>query len=144
MLLVREMQKVVLSRVGIKSGEYGEMREVALQRLRSLNYTVNSGATPWEDLRKLRGLDICDVLSFDYSRLYRIGTQERGRKNRGRVQKGIRYKDVICAFDIETSRIPGTDHSVMYIWQFCLFPTILNIFKGLRNIKSIIKSFCCI
>ena len=35
-----------------------------------------------------------------------------------RKHKQYFYKDIVCAFDIETSRIPGTDDSVMYIWQF--------------------------
>lgn len=35
-----------------------------------------------------------------------------------RKRKQYFYKDIVCAFDIETSRVPGTDDSVMYIWQF--------------------------
>lgn len=35
-----------------------------------------------------------------------------------RKRKQYFYKDIVCAFDIETSRVLGTDDSVMYIWQF--------------------------
>lgn len=28
------------------------------------------------------------------------------------------YKDVICAFDIESSRLPDIEQSIMYVWQF--------------------------
>lgn len=35
-----------------------------------------------------------------------------------RKRKQYFYKDIVCAFDIETTRVPGTDDSVMYIWQF--------------------------
>lgn len=43
--------------------------------------------------------------------------------------KGKKYKDLVCAFDIETTRltsndidehIPDFDNSIMYIWQFCI------------------------
>lgn len=39
------------------------------------------------------------------------------RKNRAGNKR--RYQDIICAFDIETTKI-DRDHSVMYIWQFQL------------------------
>lgn len=37
---------------------------------------------------------------------------------RKRKRKQYSYKDIVCAFDIETTRVPGTEDSVMYIWQF--------------------------
>ena len=37
---------------------------------------------------------------------------------RGR-QKTL-YKDIICTFDIETTRLPDIDQSFMYIWQMCI------------------------
>lgn len=30
------------------------------------------------------------------------------------------YKNVLAAFDIETTRIPATDNSIMYVWQFAI------------------------
>ena len=39
--------------------------------------------------------------------------------NKGNKKKII-YKDCICSFDIETTRIPEIEQSVMYIWQFGL------------------------
>lgn len=41
----------------------------------------------------------------------------RKRGNPGTRRK-IRYKNVVCAFDIETTRIPQIEQSVMYLWQF--------------------------
>lgn len=41
------------------------------------------------------------------------------RGNKGNKKKII-YKDCICSFDIETTRIPEIEQSVMYIWQFGL------------------------
>ena len=31
-----------------------------------------------------------------------------------------KYKDLICAFDIETSRLPNTEQSFMYVWQLSI------------------------
>lgn len=54
---------------------------------------------------------------FDYTELEGIPAQKRRRGNQGNTSK-YTYKDAICAFDIETSSIPFTEHSFMYIWQF--------------------------
>ena len=51
-------------------------------------------------------------------RLSSIPNQKRKRGNQG-TKKRRTYKDIICAFDIETSRLDDR-HSVMYIWQFQL------------------------
>lgn len=43
------------------------------------------------------------------------------------------YKDAICAFDIETSRLPPEltglpdDHAALYLWQFCILDHIIVI-----------------
>lgn len=47
-----------------------------------------------------------------------IPVQPRRRGNQGTKKKRY-YKDIICAFDIETTRI-DEKHSIMYIWQFQL------------------------
>jgi hypothetical protein len=60
---------------------------------------------------------IYDVHNFDYSLLNKEKLAKRPRGNpRGRKQ--CHYKNVICAFDIETTNIPEIEQSVMYIWQF--------------------------
>ena len=41
-----------------------------------------------------------------------VETNERRKANRSK------YKNVVCAFDIETTRIPEIEQTVMYIWQF--------------------------
>lgn len=51
-------------------------------------------------------------------RLSVIANQKRKRGNQGTRKRRI-YKDIICAFDIETSRLDDK-HSIMYIWQFQL------------------------
>lgn len=59
----------------------------------------------------------CNVSDFDFNRLDKIKLQKRPRGNpKGR--KNCHYKDVICAFDIETTNIRELKNSFMYIWQF--------------------------
>lgn len=61
--------------------------------------------------------DIYNVYEFNYSLLKKIKLCKRPRGNpRGRKQ--CHYKDIICAFDIETTNIKEIEQSVMYIWQF--------------------------
>ena len=52
---------------------------------------------------------------------------KRPRGNKG-TKKNTYYKDLICAFDIETSKIlhNGELHSIMYLWQFAITDTAHN------------------
>lgn len=49
------------------------------------------------------------------------GQVRKPKGNKG-TKKKIYYRDVICAFDIETSKIIHNDelHSIMYLWQFAI------------------------
>jgi len=48
-------------------------------------------------------------------------TCKRGQRKRGRI-----FVDAIAAFDIETTKIPGEEHSVMFIWQFHIMSKEFN------------------
>ena len=50
---------------------------------------------------------------FDCSILKNYGILEKTRK-----RNSVRYLNVICAFDIEASRLKDIEQSFMYIWQF--------------------------
>lgn len=50
-----------------------------------------------------------------------IPTQKRGKGN-PKTKAKIRYKDVICTFDIETSRLPDIEQSIMYVWMLHIHP----------------------
>ena len=64
-------------------------------------------------------LKIWTTRNYDFSRLETIpAVKLRRGNNSGRSQ--TRYADLICAFDIETTRIEGIEQSVMYLWQFAL------------------------
>lgn len=54
-------------------------------------------------------------MTFD--RLAKVKPEKRHTGNRG-TQSKKRYLDIVTAFDIETSTIPGTDTACMYVWQW--------------------------
>lgn len=55
--------------------------------------------------------------NFDASILSRIPVQSRKAGNQ-RTRTRRMYKDIVCAFDTETTYIQELDRSVLYIWQF--------------------------
>ena len=72
--------------------------------------------------------DYIDVLDVDYSFFEKIKPQYRRPGQRERYGQPKVYADTICAFDIETTRLPDIDHSIMYIWQFAVkdYPVIVG------------------
>lgn len=46
-----------------------------------------------------------------------IPSQKRGKGN-PKTKAKVTYKDCICTFDIETSRLPDIEQSIMYVWMF--------------------------
>ena len=88
-----------------------------------------------------------NVDNFDVAEIiHRIKIVNRHRGNQSSGRNGWNYKNIICAFDIETSRIETGKHkgnngkmitdyiSVMYIWQF-------QIGKGITIIGRTWKQF---
>ena len=65
-----------------------------------------------------------------------IETQKRGRGN-PRTRKKVYYKDVICAFDIETSRLPDIEQSIMYIWMLHIHNHVTIIGRTWEELKSL-------
>lgn len=70
---------------------------------------------------------LTDIYHMDYSIFYRTKNVKNRRGNPG-TRKRVYYKDLICAFDIETSRDPVIEQSWMYIWMFQVddFYTVLG------------------
>ena len=67
------------------------------------------------------------VNEYNFADFKKRADVPRGQKgNRKYQKKKISYKDYVCAFDIETTRIPQTEQTVMYIWQFCLLEDLEN------------------
>lgn len=62
-------------------------------------------------------ISVKDLTDKDYNIIQNIPRLKRtGRKHK--TTKNKIYRDCICSFDIETSRLPDSEHSFMYIWQF--------------------------
>ena len=54
---------------------------------------------------------------FDFPAFKKLKCQKRFAGNPGTTSK-TRYKDVISAFDIETTGLPDIEQSIMYVWQW--------------------------
>lgn len=63
-------------------------------------------------------MNIIQCADFDEKIISRFPVAKPGPGRRTKSRKGHRYMDCICAFDIETSRLPDIEQSIMYIWQF--------------------------
>lgn len=57
---------------------------------------------------------IINVDSFNYNMLSDLGIIKKPKNKKG----GKDYLNIVCAFDIETSRLKDIEQSFMYIWQF--------------------------
>ena len=58
----------------------------------------------------------CDT--FDYNKISNTRNQRRKKGNQGRRDNKRKYKNCICAFDIETTNDRESLQAFMYIWQF--------------------------
>ena len=65
-----------------------------------------------------------------------IETHKRGRGN-PRTRKKVYYKDVICAFDIETTRLADIEQSIMYIWMLHIHNHVTIIGRTWEELKSL-------
>ena len=63
-----------------------------------------------------KGINTID--SFDYSIIAAAPCQKRRQGNQGRKNDKRKYKDLFCAFDIETTNDMELEQAYMYIWQF--------------------------
>lgn len=60
---------------------------------------------------------IYKVSQFDPKWVTSVPVEKMPRGNRGTTAKRY-YKKVVCAFDIETTRLEEIEQSIMYVWQF--------------------------
>lgn len=57
---------------------------------------------------------------YDFCALDNVQPQKRKQGQTGVNHNTLHYADMICTFDIETTRLPEIEQSIMYIWQFCI------------------------
>lgn len=63
---------------------------------------------------------------FDFEGFRKIPKQKRKRGNPG-TRMRYWYKDIVTAFDIETTRIVEIEQSIMYIWQWAFGPDLVVV-----------------
>lgn len=66
-----------------------------------------------------------------------IPTQKRGRGN-PKTKTKIQYKDCICTFDIETSRLEDIEQSIMYIWMFHIHHHVTIVGRTWEELQSVL------
>lgn len=59
------------------------------------------------------------VDTYNYTRIQNLPCLHDTRSNKG-SKKAKGYKNCLCAFDIETTRLEEIEQSIMYIWQFSI------------------------
>lgn len=77
----------------------------------------------------------------DMGWLHNIEFQKRKVGNQGNKSK-IKYKDLLCAFDIETTHIKEIDQSVTYVWQLQLGLECTVIGRTWDEFKTLLKRMC--
>ena len=91
---------------------------------------------------------------FDLEAFKAIPCQVRKKGNKGHKGKQPLYKDVVAAFDIETTRIPEINQAVMYIWQFQIglewtivgrtWSEFLNFIRSLNAVMEMEDTTLCV
>lgn len=76
---------------------------------------------------------------FDVGWYARIPAQKRKKGNQSTKQKYY-YKDIITAFDIETTYIKEIDQSVMYIWQWQFGPDVSVVGRTWWDLRRFIRA----
>lgn len=61
---------------------------------------------------------IYNIDNYNYSIIENATVQKRRRGNQGRRENKRKYKDLFCAFDIESTNDAELQQAYMYIWQF--------------------------
>ena len=62
--------------------------------------------------------NLYNVSNFPYNSIKNADLQKRRRGNQGRRNNERKYKNLFCAFDIETTNDLESEQAFMYIWQF--------------------------
>lgn len=63
-------------------------------------------------------MQIVSPSDFPFAWWLYVENQSRGPGN-PKTKRKIEYKDIVTAFDIETTRLEDVEQSIMYVWQWC-------------------------
>ena len=83
----------------------------------------------------LPGVEILSPDEFDFESFTSLPAAKRRQGNPGRANGPV-YKDLITAFDIETTRIREIEQSVMYIWQWAFGPETVVVGRTWDEFKA--------
>lgn len=86
-----------------------------------------------------------DWVKWDEIPLSWISELETARRNPGnqRTKTSRAYKDLLCAWDIETAGIPGTDQAAVYHWQLQLGPERATVYgRYLEEFPRFLDRLC--
>lgn len=91
-------------------------------------------------MNKVKDIVYYDTLeflgSFDFDTIPTLSAP----RGNPRGRKKTLYKDIICTFDIETTRLPDIDQSFMYIWQMCIGENVV-IGRTWEEFKLLLSEF---
>ena len=79
--------------------------------------------------------EIYTVETFPYQIIAEAPAQKRRPGNQGTRERKV-YKDLICAFDIETTMLPDIQQSFMYVWQCQIGPEYTVIGRTWEEFKD--------
>ena len=92
----------------------------------------------------MQGENFVEVMTVDefksWGRMLRAAPVcKRPEGNQGGKKR--RIKDVICAFDIETSNLPDIQQNIMYVWHFAYGEQIVVRGRTWGEYKDLIDTF---
>lgn len=76
------------------------------------------------------------ISEFDFGSIPTLSAPRGNPRGRQKTQ----YKDIICTFDIETTRLPDIDQSFMYIWQMCIGENVI-VGRTWEEFKLLLSEF---
>lgn len=91
-------------------------------------------------MEREKAVDIVSAGNFDFGI---IADAETAKRRGGSKRKSRRtYKNLVCAFDIETTRIEEIDQSIMYIWQFQVDEICTVIGRTWEEYQAFLHQLC--
>ena len=86
-------------------------------------------------------MTIIDCRQFDFEAFRRVKKQAR-KKGNPATRRKFWYKDIVTAFDIETTRIIEIEQAVMYIWQWAFGPDLVVIGRTWDDFRWFVGNLC--
>lgn len=66
------------------------------------------------------------------------------KKGNPATRNKVKYKNLICAFDIETTNIDEIEQAIMYVWQFHIYPDITVVGRTWEEFTLFMQKLCAL